>query len=164
MSASLAFDGGLPRSSVGGRRRRVLDQLKRNLGSHPATTGVRFEESGTGTDWQLASELDLSILVSERPPADEARLFVNWWTHPAPTRDRFKIHYVESSGFDCGWHRQDNDHVDGLNHYQERTSSDDEYAYEPVDFDHESPVGILWETLDGRLAPRLRSRSDSDGQ
>jgi len=49
MRASLAFDGGLPRSSVGGRRRRILDQLKRNLRSHPATVGVRFSGGLTFT-------------------------------------------------------------------------------------------------------------------
>lgn len=160
MCAPLASDGGSPRSSVGGRRMRVLDQLKRNLQSHPATANVRYEESGTGADWRLVAALDCSILVGRRPSADEARVFVNWWTHPSPTRDRFKIHYAESNGFDCGWHRQANDHVDGLGHYQERTSSDEEYTYEPVDFEYEGPVGLLWETLDERLKQRLERRSE----
>lgn len=96
---------------------RVLDQRKRNLQSHPSTADVRFEESGTGADWRLVARLNCSILVDGRPPTDRARLFVNWWTHPGSTRDRFKFHYAESGGFDCGWHRQANDHVDGLEHF-----------------------------------------------
>ncbi|WP_135823944.1 hypothetical protein [Halorussus ruber] len=161
MDESLAFDGGLPPGSVGGKRRRILDQLKRNLRHHPGTAAVRFEESGTGTDWRLVTDLALSVLLNENPPVNDAELYVNWWPHPDPTPDQFKIHYVESSGFDCGWHRQENDHVAGLDHYQERHPSDAEYTYEPADFDHENPVGILWETLDEKLLPRLRRRVES---
>ena len=161
MRRSLASDGGWRRNPIGGRRKRILEQLRRNLQNHPATTAVRFVESGTGTDWRLAADLDLSILVRGDPPADEAQLYVNWWTHPDPTPDQFKIHYSDSSGFDCGWHRQENEHVDGLDHYQERPSSDADYAHDPVSFGHENPVGILWETLDGRLKPRLDQRAES---
>ena len=70
----------------------------------------------------------------------------------------FQNHYAESSGFDSGWHRQANDHVDGLDHFQERESPEEEYRYSPVSLKIENPVGILWEVVDERLQDRLRQR------
>lgn len=62
-------------------------------------------------------------------------------------RSNFKIHYSESSGFDCGVNLEPNPHVDGHLHYQERASPTDEYDYD-VSLAATAPVGVLWESLE----------------
>jgi hypothetical protein len=66
----------------------------------------------------------------------------------------YTLHYSESSGFDCGFHCEPNPHVDGLLHYQERSSPADGYTYEPVSFDARSLSRLLWELMDA-LTDRL---------
>ena len=75
---------------------------------------------------------------------------VNWW--PQPDIDPyFQIHYHDHNGYDCGWHRHPNDHVDGDEHFQWRESRDDAYAYEEIEYDFDNPIGILWEVVGDRL-------------
>lgn len=90
--------------------------------------------------------------------ADEAYVQINWWPQPDGEAIWFQIHYIESSGFDCGWHRHANDHVDRLDHFQERESPEEGYRYREVSFEAENPIGILWEVVDERLQDRLRQR------
>lgn len=86
---------------------------------------------------------------------ETASLRVTWW--PAPDGAEFVFHYSDSSGFDCGWHREPNPHVDGRTPYQERPSPDAEYRYEPVSLGAETPPRVLWTVLD-RLTERLGER------
>jgi hypothetical protein len=66
----------------------------------------------------------------------------------------FVFHYYDSTGRDFGWHREPNPHVDGLEHYQERDSPENEYRYEPAHFESHSPVDLLWDVL-GRIEVRV---------
>jgi len=130
--------------------------LHQNLKRVPGLVDTRFEKSGTGAGLQLRAEVDTTVFADGVIDADGAYVQINWWPQAGENgEDWYQIHYTDSTGFDRGWHRQPNEHVDGLDHYQERSASDVEYEYEPVIIDAENPVGILWEIVSGRLVDRL---------
>ncbi|SDM93516.1 hypothetical protein SAMN04487949_2902 [Halogranum gelatinilyticum] len=60
----------------------------------------------------------------------------------------FKLHYSESSSYDCGFHNEPNPHVEGWFHFQERPTSDAKYEYSPASLDARTPASALWELLD----------------
>jgi len=144
----------------GGRcRKRIQNRLHQNLKRVPGLVDVRYERSGAGVDMQLRADVDTTIFADGVIDAADAYVQVNWWPDAgADDADWFQVHYTDATGFDCRWHRQPNEHVDGLDHYQERPSSDADCEYEPLTLDAESPVGILWEIVGGRLADRLHDR------
>lgn len=146
------FDGHL----IDGRRRLIHSRLRTNLQQFPEVDTVRYVDTRTGIDKQLRADFNGDILMSGELGIDEACLYVNWWTH-SDGPDQFKFHYRDSSGYDCGWHRQKNDHVEGLDHFQWRTDSEENYQYEPIEFDYDQPPGMLWEVRE-RLEEHLSSR------
>lgn len=139
---------------VGQRRTRIQSRVYDTLKRIPGTEEVRLEESGTGIGDQVAASVSTSIFADGVVPCDEAALQVNWWPQ-LEGDDWFQIHYADATGFDCGWHRQANDHVDGLDHFQWREDPDGEYDYHSVGFEANNPVGILWEIVDERLVERI---------
>lgn len=142
---------------LGTRRNRIQNQLYENLKKVPGIEEVRYQESGTGIDHDIVGVIDTQIFADGVIEADESWVKVNWWPQP-DGQSWFQIHYVEENGFNCGWHRQENNHVDGLDHYQEEEPSTDEVTYEPVNFEFDRPVGLLWEIVNGRLVERLKER------
>lgn len=140
-------DGGAP-GARGQQRHRILRELQRELERHPAVEHVVGTPEGKFRE--LRASLDPTMFGV---PEETATLRVTWW--PAPDGPEYAFHYSESSGFDCGWHKEPNPHVDGTLHYQERNSPDDDYQYEPVSFAATTPPRILWTILD-RLGERRR--------
>lgn len=143
---------------VGRTRHRIQNRILSNLRQIPGIDRVRFEETGTGIGHQVRGDIDQLVFADGAVPVEEAYVQVNWWPQPDGTENRFRIHYTDGTGFDCGWHREANAHVDGLDHYQERESATAEYEYEAVEFAADNAVGILWEVVDERLVTRLRNR------
>lgn len=139
--------GGDPPRNLGQERHRILRELRRELRRHPAVESVRGLPNGKFRE--LRAEVDPAAFDRE---ADSASLRVSWW--PAPDEPDYVFHYSERSGFDCGWHREANPHVDGKLHYQERSEPDDEYEYEAVSMPTGVPTRLCWVVLD-RLAERL---------
>jgi len=145
-SPSVVTDGGHS-GDHGRKRHRILRELQHELERHPAVQRV----TGRPADGyrELHATLDSAVLGVD---ADEATLRVTWW--PGADDPEYAFHYSDDTGFDCGWHREPNPHVDGKLHYQERSSPDDPYAYEPASFSTDTPPRTLWTVLD-RLADRL---------
>jgi hypothetical protein len=133
-------DGGNS-DNLGRERHRILRELRRELERHPAVKRV----TGSPADKyrELRATLDPKVLGVE---AAEATLRVTWW--PAPDDPEYAFHYSDDTGFDCGWHREPNPHVDEKLHYQERGSTDEPYEYESVSFPAQTPPRILWTVLD----------------
>jgi hypothetical protein len=140
----------------GGRRTHIRFQLRSNLQQFPEVEIVRYVNTRAGIDRQLRADFNCTILMNGELGVDEASFYVNWWTH-SDGPDQFKFHYRDSSGYYCEWHRQENDHVEGLDHFQWRTSSEEDYRYETVEFDYDQPPGILWEIRE-RLEEHLSDR------
>lgn len=147
---------------IGYDRDQALHQMLINLRKIPGIQTVRFEESGTGVDRELQADFNTDVFEDGIIVAAEASVKVNWWPLDDEDRYWYQFHYSDSTGFDCGWHRQQNDHVEGLDHYQERESPDDEYDYYPFSPSYRNPVGLTWEILDGRLIERLKMRYGDD--
>lgn len=147
-----------PDNQRGRQRRLIQSRLHENLGKIPGIASVRYEDIGSGIANQVRGDIDTRIFADGLISADEAYVQVNWWPQPKDEPSWFQIHYTESSGFDCGWHRHVDDHVDGLDHYQQRESPEEEYQYRAVKFEAENPIGNLCEVVDGRLQDLLRRR------
>jgi len=145
--AAVATDGGDP-DDLGRKRHRILRELQRELERHPAVRRVTGDPDGAYRE--LRATIDTDVLGTD---ADGATLRVAWW--PDPDDPEYAFHYSDDTGFDCGWHREPNPHVDGTLHYQERPSPEDAYEYEPVSFSADTPPRILWTVLD-RLSDRIR--------
>lgn len=103
---TLVVDGGSSSVKLSGRRGRVMDQIRVNLHHYPATEYAAYKKTRDGMDSKLVSEFNTDILADGVVEAEDARIEVTWWTHPPETADQFKFHYIESAGYDCGWHRQ----------------------------------------------------------
>jgi len=80
--------------------------------------------------------------------APAGTLTVRWFVGDPDDPSRFTFHYSDASGFDCGWHHHEQDHVDGLGHFQKRSAETDEYEYTAFQFGSTEPARITWEILD----------------
>lgn len=161
---ALISDGGSRSVKVSGRRGRIFDRLRINLNHHPATETVAVRPTRDQKDRKLVTDFDTRILVDGLVGAGEAWLEINWWPHPIGIDDQFKFHYVESSGYDCGWHRQPhpNESEIPFDHFQQRAAPEHDYQYQGVDFQEDTPVGLLWEVTRTRLPRIIRARHDRD--
>lgn len=137
-------------NSSSGERHRILRDLIRELERHPIVRKARGSPPSTFS--AIRAEL-----APERwgYPVDRASFRVAWYPD---TRPQFTFHYSDSTGFDCGWHCEPNPHVDQWLHYQERENESEEYVYEAITFEAETPTTLVWEVMD-RLEVRLDERS-----
>jgi len=147
---------------IGDDRNQVLRLMAVDLKKVPGVEAVRFEDSSTGVEQELVADVDTDIFANSVIDADEASITINWWPLHDEDKHWYQFHYHDSSGFDCGWHRQQNPHVEELNHYQERASPDEEYEYYQFDSEHSHPIGLLWEIVAGRLESRVEIRYGDD--
>lgn len=147
---------GPPGESPAERRHRTLTELKRTVRHHPAVDVAAGAQGDDGRFRELEVTVDPLIFGLD---ADHAALRIEWRPRPDPTESAyFAFHYHDSTGRDFGWHREPNPHVDGLEHYQERTAPDQTYEYEPTHFESDSPVDLLW-TILGRIEERVTDAS-----
>lgn len=150
--SEIITDGGIRR---GKNREQTLKYVAVEFRKVPLTATTRLVETGTGVERRVRVDFDDSILAGGRVVDQRPVMYVNWWPDDGERPPAFVFHYVDSSGIDCGWHRHENDHVDGRSHVQWRTSSDGAYTYESVDFEHDHPIGLVWEIAADRLETRL---------
>ena len=126
-----------------GDRHRILRAIREDLERHPIVVAARGHPPSTFVEVR-------ADLAPERwgHEAANATLRVTWQPITPP---EFVFHYSDEA-FDCGWHHEPNPHVEGCAHYQERTG--DEYEYENVVFEGETPTELVWEIME-RLRRRL---------
>lgn len=136
-----AFDGGDDPSQTA---HEALRQIRAELLRHPAITtveGIPREPLHK----ELRAEVNPLLIGSDAP---EGTLTVRWFTGDPDDPTRFKFHYADDSGFDCGWHHHEQNHVDGFGHYQERASQSSDYTYNEFEFNSTEPSRVVWEVLD----------------
>jgi len=145
-----AFDGGY---DPGEASQTILFELRRTVVRHPAVQHASSEPPGQFI--RVVATLDPAALGSD---ADEGTLTIRWYAgETADAEPEFAVHYSDSTEFDCGWHHEPNPHVEGWAHYQERSTADDDYEYEAVEFGSLQPVPLIWAILN-RLEARLTDR------
>jgi hypothetical protein len=93
---------------------RALREIRRQLERHPAVVAAR----GFPPDAHTAVEATLDLVAFDALPDDypveTATLTVRWFAGETPEhRPKFSMHYSDDSGFDCGWHHEQNSHVEG---------------------------------------------------
>ena len=139
-------------ASAAERRHRTLTELKRTVRRHPAVDVAAGVDENDGRFRELDVDFDARILDVE---ADDASLRIEWRPRPDPAEPAyFVFHYWDSTGRDFGWHREPNPHVNGLEHFQERSDPNADYEYESAEFDSLSPIELCWEIL-GRIEERV---------
>lgn len=122
----------------------ALQQIRRELRRHPAITSVDGHPHDA-LHTELRAAIDPTLVGADAPPGT---LTVAWFVRPADHPPRFRFHYADDTGFDCGWHHHEQDHVDGLGQYQERARENDPYEYESFRFTSVEPARVTWEVLD----------------
>ena len=151
-------DGRNPYDHIGGERRnRTVHQWKKTLQRIPGIENVRFDQDAAAVEVGVLAEVNTAVFADGIIPCDEASVVANYWSRAEGDTPWFQIHYWDETEYNCGWHRQVNDHVDGLDHYQQGENEETE-TYEPVTFEAENPVGLMWEVVDKRLVDRLKDR------
>ena len=133
-----AFDGGHDQRQAS---HEALRQIREQLTRHPLITSVEGLPHDTLYK-ELRADVDPSFIGTETP---SGTLTVRWFVGGPTDPVRFTFHYSDESGFDCGWHHHEQDHVDGWGHYQQRESKD--YTYEPFQFGSKEPARVVWEVL-----------------
>lgn len=129
---------------------RALRAIQRELERHPVVAAVQGFPDGEYTELRAA-------LVPQRWGAerDSPTLTVHWFAGETPDANpTFEFHYSDEQT-DFGWHRHEQDHVDGLGHFQVRTG-DTGYRYEPHAFHAQNPAQLVWEVM-SLLSPRLQT-------
>ena len=136
-----AFDGDRePRRAA----HEALRQIREELARHPAIVDVEGYPHGT-LHTELRATVEPASIGAEAP---DGTLTVRWIVGEPADPPRFTIHFADESGFDCGWHHHEQDHVDGWGHFQEREPGEDQYAYEPFRFGSTEPSRVVWEVLE----------------
>lgn len=122
----------------------ALRQIREELLRHPVITSVEGLPHDT-LHRELRAAVEPSYVGADAP---NGTVTVRWFVGDPADRPRFIFHYSDESGFDCGWHHHEQDHVDGWGHYQERESGESEYIYEPFEYGSNEPSRVVWEILD----------------
>ena len=139
---------GLSGTTDGSVYQGLRDVLKR----HPVTTNVVYKPDSIVKRY-LQAEVDSDRVVPSTGPHPPT-LDVEWrfvgdeWS--------YRIHYADpNTGFNCGWH-WDDDHPElGPVHFQYEIPRKDEGGHERARFSKAVPTEILWTALDRLFEERI---------
>lgn len=123
----------------------VYHGLRDVLNRQPEVVSVEYRPDSISKRY-LRATIDpdrVPVPTGPRPPVLEVE-----WRFVGDER-YYRIHYHDSNtGFNCGWHRDD-DHPDlGPVHFQYERPITDERLYRSAEFDKSVPTEILWEAVD----------------
>ncbi|PSQ15199.1 hypothetical protein BRD02_07085 [Halobacteriales archaeon QS_8_69_73] len=130
----------------------VYEGLRDVLKRHPATTNVVYKPDSIVKRY-LQAEVDPERVVPSTgphfPTLDvEWRFFGDEWS--------YRIHYADpNTGFNCGWHRDDDHPELGPVHFQYEIPRKDEGGHERARFSKAVPTEILWTALDRLFEDRI---------
>lgn len=130
----------------------VYNGLKDILQRYPRTTSVTYEPDSI-TKRFLRADVDPARIVPPTGPQPPT-LDVEWRFDGE--EQQYRIHYADpNTGFNCGWHRDD-DHPDlGPVHFQYVLSESSQLHHERAHLEKEIPTEILWEVLDTLFHDRI---------
>ncbi|MGM0590616.1 MAG: hypothetical protein ACQETI_03125 [Halobacteriota archaeon] len=135
----------------------VYEGLKDVLQRHPVVTSVGYEPDSIVKKF-VRARIDPNRVVPATGPKTPM-LDVEW--RFAGSEYQYRIHYADpNTGFNCGWHRDDDHPELGSVHFQYDLPETGESNREPVQFDKYVPTEILWVTLDRLFQNRIPNLTD----
>ncbi|XVH32708.1 hypothetical protein ACNS7O_05845 [Haloferacaceae archaeon DSL9] len=130
----------------------VYEGLKDILQRHPAVTSVAYEPDSIVKKF-IQAKVDPDRVVPTTGPKAPT-LDVEW--RFVGDESQFRIHYADpNTGFNCGWHRDDDHPELGVVHFQYHNPQSDETNHEAAQFEKETPTEVLWTILDRLFQERL---------
>ena len=130
----------------------VYQGLKDILQRYPVVRTVTYEPDSIIKE-SLRAQIDPNPVEPPTGPQSPT-LDVEW--RFAENEPYYRIHYADSNtGFNCGWHRDDDHPELGPVHFQYYHSLRDEQSYERAQFKKTIPTEILWTGLDRLFEHRI---------
>lgn len=128
------------------------------LQRHPVVTTVSYEPDRVVKKF-IRAQVDPVRVVPPTGP-ESPTLDVEW---RFTTDDQYyRIHYADpKTGFNCGWHRDDDHPELGPVHFQYENPPRSDTDYQRAQFDNEVPTEVLWDALDRLFQERLPELNDS---
>lgn len=135
----------------------VYEGLKDVLQRQPEVTFVGYEPDRISKRF-LRARIDPDSVAPSTGPEPPA-LDVEWRYDGEETH--YRIHYHDpNTGFNCGWHRDDDHPGLGPVHFQYELPAMDESDHERARFTKTVPTEILWEAIELLFDERLPSLLD----
>ena len=133
--------------------RGLYDVLRR----HPATTQVRYEPDAI-VKRSLRATVAPKRITPETGP-DPPRIDVEW--RFVDHEPYYRIHYADpNTGFDCGWHRDDDHPELGPVHFQYCNPQIGETVHESATFEKTVPTELCLSALDRLFEERVPVLTD----
>ena len=130
----------------------VYEGLRDVLKRHPVTTNVVYRPDSIVKRY-LQAEVDPDRVVPSTGPQPPT-VDVEW--RFAGDEGFCRIHYADpNTGFNCGWHRDDDHPELGPVHFQYEIPRKDEGGHERARFSKAVPTEILWTALDRLFEERI---------
>lgn len=130
----------------------VYEGLKDVLQRHPAVTSVSCEPNSIVKKF-IQAQVDPNRVVPTTGP-ESPTLDVEW--RFVGDESQFRIHYGDpNTGFNCGWHRDDDHPELGDVHFQYYHPVSAETNHKAVEFEKQIPTEILWTVLDRLFQEQL---------
>lgn len=122
----------------------VYSGLRDVLQRYPTITTVTFEPDSISKEFLRATVAPDRITppTGSDPPVIDVE-----WRFDGET-EYYRIHYADpNTGFNCGWHRDDDHPELGAVHFQYTHPEDEETAHSRAAFEKSVPTEILWTAL-----------------
>jgi len=130
----------------------VYEGLKGLIQRHPVVTTVAYEPDGIRKR-AIRAWIGPRRIVPPTGP-EPPTIDVEW--RFTGDDHSYRIHYADANtGFNCGWHRDD-DHPDlGPVHFQYENPAVEERGRERARFENDVPTEILWSALERLFEDRI---------
>ena len=122
----------------------VYNGLRDVLQRYPAITSVEFKPDSISKEFLRATVGPARITppTGSEPPVVDVE-----WRFDDET-EYYRIHYADpNTGFNCGWHRDDDHPELGAVHFQYTTPKSGEPEHVRAEFKKSVPTEILWTAL-----------------
>lgn len=130
----------------------VYSGLKDVLQRYPRVRTVAYEPDRIVKRF-LRAEVDPTRVVPPTGP-ESPTLDVEW--RFVENDSQYRIHYADpNTGFNCGWHRDDDHPELGAVHFQYEHPLRDDSAHEAAQFEKSIPTEVLWSALDRLFEERV---------
>lgn len=135
----------------------VYEGLKDVLQRYPLVTTVTYEPDSIVKKF-LRAEVDPNRVT---PPTGPERPTIDVEWRFDQNQSYYRIHYADpNTGFNCGWHCDD-DHPDlGPVHFQYKNPATGESDHEQAQFSKSVPTEILWVALDRLFETKIPAFAD----